>query len=191
MKFRNTIERALVVALGVCLIFMTVMAFWLVFARYAIASHNGVVKAVMGHMPSAFVRLTVYSTTVTEELLRFALVWSGLIGAAYVFGKNDHLAFTLLQDRLCVRLPSIGRVLTVMLRLIVIFFAVFVLVKGGYLMVLKNMRQVSPILQWRMGYVYSILPICEVLIAYFECMNIVDIIRFGKPRDAASEEGLE
>ncbi len=191
MKFRDTVERGLVTILGICLIFMTAMAFWLVFARYAISSQNAVIKSIMSILPVAFMRFTVYTTTITEELLRFALVWAGLIGAAYVFGKNDHLAFTLVQNKIGERSPGIGRILNIVLRLLVIFFAVYVLVYGGYLMVLKNMRQVSPILQWRMGYVYSILPICGVLVAYFEAMNISDIIRFGKPRDAAVEEGLE
>jgi TRAP-type C4-dicarboxylate transport system, small permease component len=191
MNLRNAIERGLVTVLGLCLIFMTAMAFWLVFARYSISSQNGAVKAVMSHLPAVLMRLTVYSTTITEELLRFALVWSGLIGAAYVFGKNDHLAFTLIQNRIGERAPGVGRALNLALRLIVVFFAGYVLIYGGCLMVMKNMRQVSPILQWRMGYVYAILPLSGALIMYFECMNMADIIRFGKPRNAATEEGLE
>lgn len=191
MNLRNAIERGLITILGLCLIFMTVMAFWLVFARYAISSQNSIIKAIMSYMPAIFMRLTVYSTTITEELLRFALVWTGLIGAAYVFGKNDHLAFTLIQGGIAKRSPRFGKALNIILRLIVIFFAVYVLIYGGYLMVMRNMRQMSPILQWRMGYVYAILPICGILVTYFESMNIRDIIRFGKSRDATPEEGME
>ena len=39
-------------------------------------------------------------STVTEELVLICFVWMGLLGAAYLFGKQEHMAMTFLFDKL-------------------------------------------------------------------------------------------
>jgi TRAP-type C4-dicarboxylate transport system permease small subunit len=58
-------------------IIMIVVASWQVISRYILNS------------PS----------TVTEEFLRFSLIWLAMLASAYVVGKNTHIAITFLRDR--------------------------------------------------------------------------------------------
>ena len=39
-------------------------------------------------------------STLTEEFVRFALVWLAMLASAYVVGKKGHLAVTLLSEKL-------------------------------------------------------------------------------------------
>ena len=39
-------------------------------------------------------------STLTEEFVRFALVWMAMLASAYVVGKKGHLAVTLLSEKL-------------------------------------------------------------------------------------------
>ncbi len=177
MKIRTAIEKTLISLVAVSIAGMALLAFWLVVARYVVASQNVTIQSILSFMPQSVVRFTVYTTTITEELLRFALIWVGLIGAAYVFSVKEHLAFGLMNEILSRRFPVLGKCLNIALRLLIIAFAACVLVWGGWTMVQKNMRQLSPIMLWRMGLVYSILPITGVLTCILELFNLVDTIK--------------
>ena len=36
----------------------------------------------------------------TEELVKYSLIWTGFIGAAYAFSTREHMALTLVRDKL-------------------------------------------------------------------------------------------
>ena len=55
---------------------MTFLVLYQVFTRYVLNS------------PAAF----------TEELVRYSLIWTGFIGAAYAFSTREHMSLVLLQE---------------------------------------------------------------------------------------------
>ena len=57
---------------------MTLLVLYQVFTRYVLNS------------PAAF----------TEEIVRYLLIWTGFIGAAYAFSTRQHMALVLVRDRL-------------------------------------------------------------------------------------------
>ncbi len=176
MKIRTAIEKVLVSVVSISIAMMTLMAFWLVVARYFVTSQNPHLQTLVNLLPEGALRFTIFTTTITEELLRFALIWAGLIGATYVFSIKQHLAFGLLNELFSARLPRAGKGLNIVISLLIIGFSLLVLVWGGWIMVQKNMRQFSPILLLPMGYVYSILPISGVLTCILEFLNLCEIV---------------
>ena len=68
-------DKILSIACAVLLTFMTVLVLIQVFSRYILNS------------PVAF----------TEELVRYSLIWTGFIGAAYAFSTREHMSLTLIR----------------------------------------------------------------------------------------------
>ena len=91
-------------------------------------------------------------SSVTEELVRFGLVWLGLLGASYGFGQKAHLRIDLLPR---------GTKLELVVHAAVAVFASLVLVAGGSRLVAITLAlgQTSAALQIERGYVYVALPI--------------------------------
>lgn len=58
--------------------FMVIVAIWQVFTRYVLNS------------PS----------TISEELLRYSLIWVSMLGAAYAFGNKKHIAIEFIIEKL-------------------------------------------------------------------------------------------
>ena len=67
---RKIIDKGLELSLIFLMAFLVVDVLWQVLSRYILVS------------PSS----------VTDELAGYLLIWVGLLGAAYVSGKNEHLA---------------------------------------------------------------------------------------------------
>ena len=155
MKIKRGIERCVRVLMAVLMAAMVAVACWQVFSRYVLND------------PSV----------VTEELLRFALILLGMIGAAYSFGTGEHLAFTLLSDHVRRRFATLSKWQTLFLKLVNIAFAVTALIIGGWLQIKSNMNQTSPVLLWRMGNVYMMLPLAGLLIVVLEIFNIWNLFR--------------
>ena len=162
MKIKRCIESSVRVLMAVLMLTMVAVACWQVFSRYILGD------------PSV----------VTEELLRFALILLGMIGAAYSFGTSEHLALTLVSDYVKKRFAAPSKCQTLLLKLVNIAFAVMVLIIGGWLQVKNNMNQTSPVLIWRMGYVYMMLPLAGVLIVVLEILNIWNLFRVNQEGNA-------
>ena len=103
---RKIIDKGLELSLIFLMAFLVVDVLWQVLSRYILVS------------PSS----------VTDELAGYLLIWVGLLGAAYVSGKNEHLAIDLLLQHMR---PSRRKLLRLFIFLIVFLFAVFVLIVGG------------------------------------------------------------
>ena len=176
MKIRSTIENGLLCIVSISIAIMTLLAFWLVVARYVITNQNPHLQSLLGFIPERMFRFIIFTTITTEECLRLALIWVGLLGAAYVFSIKQHLAFGLINELFCTRFPSKGKGLNIFLSFIIIVFSALVLVWGGWMMVQKNVQQLSPVMLLSMGYVYSILPLTGVLICIFEFINIYESV---------------
>ena len=78
MELRQKIDKILGTTLSFIMAVMVVNVLWQVFTRFVIGS------------PSSF----------TDELARYLMIWVGVLGAAYISGRNMHVAIDLLPTKL-------------------------------------------------------------------------------------------
>jgi TRAP-type C4-dicarboxylate transport system permease small subunit len=144
------VSSALIIILGV----MVIAVVWQVFSRYVLTD------------PSTY----------TDELARFLMIWLGLLGAAYVSGKNMHLAIDILPNKLKGK-SKLN--LLVFIDILILFFVISVMVVGGGRLVYMTfiLNQTSASLQIPLAYVYTILPLSGLLIAYYKIENILLMLR--------------
>lgn len=125
---------------------------WQVFSRYVLSS------------PSSF----------TDELAGFLLIWVGVLGAAYVSGKKEHLAIDILLQK-----SPPGRQLRLQLVIhgLVFLFALSVMVVGGIILVYTRfaLEVKSVALQLPLGYVYIVLPVSGLIIMFYELFHILNL----------------
>jgi len=144
---------------------LTVNVLWGVFSRY-----------VIGHQSQW-----------TEEVAIYLLLWVSLLGAALTYRDRGHLGV----DYFVGQLPEgLQRLMTFVAEIAVLLFAVFALVYGGMMLVLRNLEanQVTPALGLKVGYLYSAAPICGVFIALFALEHLLGLWR-APPAAGAGEGG--
>ena len=153
-KFQHKLNRVLEVFLVFLMTVLVLDVLWQVFSRYLLSS------------PSSF----------TDELAGFLLIWVGLLGAAYVAGRKEHLAIDILIRK---SPPARQKVLLYLIHSLIFLFALSVMVSGGLvLMYTRFVLQVkSAALQLPLGYVYIVLPISGLIIMYYEVLHIINIKR--------------
>lgn len=78
VKFRGLIDKIIQVLSTIIMGVMVIAVCWQVITRYILNN------------PS----------TVTEEALRYLLIWVTMVGGAYAYGRRKHLAITALSKRL-------------------------------------------------------------------------------------------
>lgn len=160
IRLRHIVDRTLAWTL-IALMFVAVLnVLWQVFTRWALDA------------PSAY----------TEELARYLLIWLSLLGAAYAAGKKIHLAIDLLPTMLEGRRRH---ALEIAIDAVILLFAFFVLVVGGYRLVNMTlmMGQTSAALGIQLGYVYSVLPLSGLLIVFYAAASIRDRIAAMRGRE--------
>ena len=141
IKVNKIIERFLVLIL----LGMVLNVIWQVFTRFFTSS------------PSAF----------TNELARYLMIWLGVLGAAYISGKQEHVAIDFFVKKLN---NSLRRFIDRFVLLSILSFAFFVMIIGGINLVYITLKleQYSPSLQIPLALVYSIIPISGLLIIFYK-----------------------
>ena len=149
-KFNRTLEITLVIL--ACVLVVDVL--WQVFSRYILNS------------PSSF----------TDELAGYLLIWVSLLGAAYVVGKQEHLAIDLLLQK---SPPARQRILRIIIQSLIMGFAATVLVIGGSWLVYTRfyLGVTSAALQLPLGYVYIVLPLSGLIIIFYSIHHLIDVIK--------------
>ncbi len=109
----------------------------------------------------------------SEEVTRFLLVWSSLIGAAIAFKRRSHIAVTFVIERFPPVLRKLAVVITYILG--VIFFLI-VLWYGIELMI-EEATQTSPALNIPMPYIYSIYPVMGTVIILHLISGLTEAFR--------------
>ncbi|TXE12165.1 TRAP transporter small permease [Algoriphagus aquimarinus] len=135
--------------LVVLMALMVVNVTWQVVSRYVFQS------------PSSF----------TDELSRYMLIWVGMLGAAYVAGKNEHLAIDILLTKLKDKAQD---KLMILINCCVLTFALVVMVIGGSNLVYLTfvLEQRSAVLQIPLAYIYAIIPFSGLLVIYYQLVAI-------------------
>ncbi len=150
MELRNKIDKMLANVLIVIMGVMVINVLWQVISRYFLGA------------PSSF----------TDELARYLMIWVGILGAAYVSGRNMHVAIDVLPSRLN---PNTQKKLRLIVRILIILFCFFALVIGGSRLVYIThvLDQNSPALQVPLSLVYLVIPISGLLIIYYKLSDII------------------
>ncbi len=150
MKLKARIDKVLENVLIVLMSILVIDVLWQVLSRYILSS------------PSSF----------TDELAGFLLIWVGVLGAAYVAGRQEHLAIDLLVQRSA---PVTKKRLKILINVFIALFALLVMVVGGtWLVATRFMFNVdSAALHLPLGYVYIVLPLSGILILYYSIIFII------------------
>lgn len=112
-------------------------------------------------------------SSLTEELLRFSLIWLGILGAGYCFMLNKHLNLPLLID--AVSAPNAVRLHLVNTLLNFLFGAL--LAWGGYNAIFANALTLTPMLKVPMGALQSVLLITGLLICLSQIVALARVLR--------------
>lgn len=151
-KIRDIFDKTII---GICValfIFMTIVGTYQITSRYVLKD------------PS----------TVSEELISYSFAWMSMFAASYVFGKRDHMRMVFFIERYSKKIQLNVAILS---ELVVLLFAFGVLVCGGKTITTLTMTQMSPALRVSMGYIYSVLPTCGVIISIYSVLNIIDLLK--------------
>ena len=128
---------------------MTLLVLYQVFTRYVLNS------------PAAF----------TEELVRYFLIWTGFIGAAYAFITREHMCLVLFRDSLS---PQKKRILMIAIDALILVFATFVITVGGFKLSLSAIKVFSALLGIPRSLVYAMAPISGLFIIVSKIINIYE-----------------
>lgn len=148
--FRKRLDRIIGYTLVLIMAIMVINVLWQVFSRYALGT------------PSPF----------TDELARFLMIWLGVLGAAFVSGKNGHVSIDVLVLRTH---ESKQKILSQLVRIVIIFFCLFAMVIGGLRLVYVTyvLEQYSPALGLPLAMVYMIIPISGLFIIYYKMHDML------------------
>jgi TRAP-type C4-dicarboxylate transport system permease small subunit len=157
MAFNKVLNKVLEAFLVFLMSVLVIDVLWQVAARYIMSN------------PSSF----------TDELAGFLLIWVGLLGAAYVAGRKEHLAIDILLQK---TRESRRRNLELTIYICIFIFAMSVMFIGGlwlvYTRFLLSVQSAS--LQLPLGYVYIVLPLSGSLIMYYSIYHMRQLKRSKK-----------
>ena len=113
-------------------------------------------------------------STVTEEILRYLLVWTTMVGGAYAYGRRKHLSINMLAKKLP---PRAQKLLDIFVQAIVIAFCVVVMIVGDLRLVETTFNPISSALHLPMPYVYASILVGGVLIIFYAIIFILEDIK--------------
>lgn len=149
VNIKKVMCKILSVASAVLLSFMTLLVLWQVFTRYILNS------------PAAF----------TEELVKYSLMWTAFIGASLAFFTRDHMALTLVKDKVK---GTPQKALSVFIDGLILALAILVFVIGGFMLAVSARQEFSALLGVPRSLVYAIAPISGIFIAMAQVINLYE-----------------
>lgn len=145
-KILNDVMRAF---MAICMFLLLVFGTWQIFTRWILRN------------PSTF----------TDEFLRYLLIWASMIGSAYCFYSDEHLALDLVKDRV----HGVGKIiLKVFIEIAVLFFVGYVFIYGGWRIAMRA-TNVSSVMRIPFKALYLIMPISGVLVFVARILKYVQM----------------
>lgn len=136
-----------------------------------------------------FTRQVVHSpSTWSEELSKILFVWLAFAGSAFLFGERGHIAVDFLARKLPI---PVQRILQVIVQVVIIVFAVLAMIWGGYLAASIAWNQQMTALPLTLGWIYVIIPIAGVFIAFFAVVDLIAVVTGREPAYPEIDEGEE
>lgn len=157
-RMRRGLGTVLLWFAGTLLVIMTLLVLYQVFTRYVLNS------------PVAF----------TEELVRYALIWTTFASASYAFLHRNHMSLTVVRDKLP---PRARKAFLLGADVLVLLFAFVVLGIGGAMLAYTSRNDVSALLGISRGVVYLIAPITGLAITVAQVLNIWEDVTGGPSTD--------
>lgn len=157
-KAKEMLDKVMLVLAGSAIIIMTLLSTWQVIARYILNN------------PS----------TMSEEIIRYMLIWFTLLAAAYVFGKNKHIAILFIRESMPQKIQVF---LTYLSQITVLLTVVVVFIYGGIKITMLTIPQIAPATGISMGFVYAALPVSGVITLFYTIYNIMTIERVVNKED--------
>lgn len=150
-KLEQMIDKVMRFIMAMSMLSLVIGGFWQIFTRWVLND------------PSTF----------TEEFMRYMLIWAAMIGSAYCFYKNEHLAFDLFKNKATGKLAIF---LTVFVEVVVISFISYVFIYGGFRLA-AGATNASPVMQIPFYIIYSILPISGLFIVLARILKYIKIFK--------------
>lgn len=110
-------------------------------------------------------------STFTDEFLRYVLIWASMIGSAYCFYRDEHLALDLVKDRVK---GAAAVVLNLVIEAAILFFVCYVFIYGGFKLA-TNALNVSSVMHLPYTFLYSVLPISGVFIVLARVLKYIQL----------------
>jgi TRAP-type C4-dicarboxylate transport system permease small subunit len=109
----------------------------------------------------------------TEELGIYLLAWVSLLGSALTYRDRGHLGLDYFISQFD---PAAHRLSAVIIELCVLVFAGFGLCYVGYRLVADTLAsgQLTPVLQWKTGYMYLSVPISGIFFVAFVIEHLLE-----------------
>lgn len=149
---RKVIDRIIQFLITVIMAFMVAAVCWQVFTRFVLKN------------PS----------TLTEEALRFLLIWVTMVGGAYAYGRKKHLSINLIDRVIPVKTRPLY---DIFVQLIVILFCIFVMIRGGLSLLGTAEGMVSAAIGIPMQYVYVSVIAGGILFIFYTIAFILEDIQ--------------
>ena len=148
-KTKQIIVRLLLTLAGISLFVMVILSIYQVATRFIF------------NTPS----------TTSEEIVRFLLIWFGLLSASYVFGIKQHIAIVFMREKL----PEKAQViLEKMSDVILIIVAIILMIWGGFEVVKLTWSQIAPSTGLSMALMYGALPVSGIFIIFYAFYNLLN-----------------
>ena len=107
----------------------------------------------------------------TEELVKYSLMWTAFIGAAYAFFTRDHMSLTIIKDKLT---GNKRKILLLVIDVLILLLAVFVFVIGGFKLAMSARAEYSALLGIPRTLVYAVSPVSGIFIVVAQIINIYE-----------------
>lgn len=153
---RKIVDRVTAFLTCSLMIVMVLIACWQVFTRFVLNS------------PS----------TVSEEFLRYSLIWLTMIGSAYAYGKKKHLAVVFVARKIPEKYQIFVQLIV---EAIVLVFIAVILLFGGTKAYQNAVGQVSSALGMPMEYLYLSLIVSGILFLFYLILHIKEYFTKQKP----------
>lgn len=114
----------------------------------------------------------------TEELARYLQIWLTFVGATVAVKRWAHFQLTLVNQWI----PAGARRFTRVFAGAVVIALAAIMIKNGIDITRFTWNQTSPVMGWRIGYLYLISPVSGVLMIFFAVRHLVTTLRSGDLR---------
>lgn len=151
-NLRNALDKIIIGIWVILFMFMTVVGTYQITSRYVLKD------------PS----------TISEELVTYSFTWMSMFAGAYVFGKREHMSMVFFVEKYS---KKVQLNLAILSEIVILLFSFGVLVCGGKAITELTLTQTSPALRVSMGYIYSVLPTCGVIISIYSIFNIIELLK--------------
>lgn len=168
---RDIVDRITAFLTCSLMVAMVLVACWQVFTRFVL------------NAPS----------TLSEEFLRYSLIWLTMLGSAYAYGKKKHLAVVFVARKV----PQKYKLyVDLLVEAIVLAFILVILIYGGIQAYQNSVGQVSSALNMPIQYLYLSVIVSGVLFLFYAVIHIIEHFHNNKKlknrkTDFESDEILE